>query len=316
MPGLMKKSSAGNRSREYASAEAIAFSPSRSWARFFSSICTTICVSPTGASAISSLPGCTTSPASTLRPIRTPSAGARMTVCSSRAFAATRAARACVRAVSAIRKSLPAGLLLATCSRAALSWLPATSTLRFASSSAESLMNPLAFSSTLRSYCWLASLRFASACTSDSVAAGRPTSRSCRSFASACATAASACATAACSSRLSSSISTSPLCTVWPSSTGMRFTHSVSTAPTETRCGVMTRPLATTVCTSSPRTTSCTATGVPRIGLRRRYPTAATAMMSIAVRPNRCPRSRVNRAKMSARRRESEDGGIGRAVPA
>jgi hypothetical protein len=95
-------------------------------------------------------------------------------------------------------------------------------------------------------------------------------SRIWRIFASACTSADCACASAARSSLSSRAISTSPFFTVWPSSTGMRATRSVIVAPIATRCGVMMRPLATTVCTSGPRTAVTVRTGVPRIRLRPR----------------------------------------------
>ena len=58
-----------------------------------------------------------------------------------------------------------------------------------------------------------------------------------------------ACAIAARSSESSSTMSASPRLTVWPSCTGMLPTRPVTSTPIETRCGVTTRPLATTVCT-------------------------------------------------------------------
>ena len=117
--------------------------------------------------------------------------------------------------------------------------------------------------------CWRACSAVACACTRVCSAAGNATSRNCRSFASAWATLACACASAARSSLSCSSMRTSLRRTLWPSCTGMRATCSVITAPTERRCGVMMRPLATTVWTRSPRTASKASTGFPRITLRK-----------------------------------------------
>src|SRR5678809_1378354 len=52
----------------------------------------------------------------------------------------------------------------------------------------------------------------------------------------------------------------------------MRTTRPVITAPTETRCGVMIRPLATTVWTRSLRTAWRVSTGIPSRKLRKRNP--------------------------------------------
>ena len=147
--------------------------------------------------------------------------------------------------------------MVSTCSRAARSWLSATSRLRFASSSADWLTNPFARRSCARSYCWRLEHEIRLRLHESLLGGGqrdftqlpdlrlglrdrglRLRERGARVLV------------------VEHDQDVAAACTLWPSSTGMRATAAVMTDPTETRCGVMIRPLDTTVCTRSERVTS------------------------------------------------------------
>ena len=149
-------------------------------------------------------------------------------------------------------------------------------------------MKPLAASSCCRlSIDWRLP-RLACVCRTDCSATGRSTSISCRCRASACTTATSAWRISARCSEASSSISTCSERTVWPSATGTRSTSPVICEATSTRCGVWTRPLATTVFTKSRRPIASASTLMPPH--QRQPSTAATSSTPISTvkRIQRC----------------------------